>query len=1508
MTILPFTHFPTRPSARRILWVAVLCLLGLARGFAQVDHSRTLRDIETHREWVKTHVPKADTLTDESLLWAALDAIGVSAVEEEYAEVIRQAGRRFGLAELERYADMRSTRAIDRADSMAIVCMERLYGQAEATCGSPSYTAAYTAMMLAAMATNEESTNRWEDTFIRLSEALYEADPSDRNREMWFLGRLQRLFHDEKAENPTHYEAFRRLSAEIFAFDAKHHSRTMVMHQIYNILYYYLLNGFQTYNNYYAVVNQQLVKDSLPYTTRNALFPGEGLEGELTAQDLTRRRIDILKNQFHAAHPDVLNGEAFYLKEQAAASNGTTDDSPLYNRLKEILDYQETYYPYVTPITLDTRNYIRDYEARHQTNLFHARKYQDDLDEASKWFPAEKFVEYRLNTLCSEFQRQITLDLDNATDLVKEICELSDRHLKDKPLEYLNYRLYAITLQRQGVRGYENSFQDMVGQYLAYADTLTRPGWESVGLGKMLVQYSTYYFNDIPTALRLHRSVLLQMEKLVPRTSPLFAFDYIEYVQRAGNQFPVLTLDGKDDKEALFKDVMACAEGHPGTAASAHLCAADYLLAQHRHEEANRLLHKSLGLTGDLPEGSQKSFRIGICTGLLQSFSCEGNEKDSVRFYAHELEALTKDMPKEEAYGHTNTLQTLAEYYMNTEKYGEAKAWMERCLALYDENYIDKMDGSYIQLLTMLVTYYANVENDLNKCLELTQQAEAAVNSIKDLGSYETYIGLLRITYDLIEAKTPYDNVMLNKYENLLGEHIYKYYAASNYNPSVWLNHVLYLRTKHVNKANREAAQRNMFIAQNREEQFETEWQAYRQNVVLYTIPELLAMKAYMDSVHYENSMWYQQALQALALAFDKCADNPSEAETYYKLLAQKNEYGGKLMLGGFYLLHNQPQKAVEAYKNLDLQFRDAMGKLGENSDSFSNIRLNVSCMFCMAYYFNGDYEDALRHAEEFQRSVQTHISKNFDLFTQNERETFVNTIGAGGMFLQLLLPQMPERLSEPVYNSVLQEKGLLLRSSERMRRAILASGKQELIQALDSISLLNQRISTLEQDKLLTPEGQAEMLGLRETLDRLERYVAREAEPYRKDEAVPDWRAVRDRLRKGEAAVEFVVTDSATMALVLTPKCEKPQYVRLLGPADMQRIANMFNAADQSQVAIDLYEHDREQLYRRLWQPMEPLFAGAKTIYFSPSGYLNALSFAAFPTGEGDYLIDRYDLHQLTSTAQLVKRSGKKRPRSRSARLYGAIFYNDRQQAEYGPLLEKLAAEAPAPDPTRQRKAAYVTPFPFLESTPYELTRIGRSFAQSGIATTVVEGSRSTEAAFRSNSGDSPDILHISTHGFFYPTTEKALAIPYFRKYSQFSPMNCSGLALASAEDTWQGADLPLEQDNILTSNEISSLNLDGTRLVVLSACETALGGIGRDGVFGLQRGFKQAGVASICASLWSVNDASTSALMQRFYHHWLSEGDTMQAAMKKAMTEQRRETPSPCNWAPFVLLDADL
>ena len=212
---------------------------------------------------------------------------------------------------------------------------------------------------------------------------------------------------------------------------------------------------------------------------------------------------------------------------------------------------------------------------------------------------------------------------------------------------------------------------------------------------------------------------------------------------------------------------------------------------------------------------------------------------------------------------------------------------------------------------------------------------------------------------------------------------------------------------------------------------------------------------------------------------------------------------------------------------------------------------------------------------------------------------------------------------------------------------------------------------------------------------------------------------------------------------------------------------------------------------------------------------------------------------------------------------------------------------------------------FRYLPFTAKELDDITKSL--EGVKHKTLRQQGATEEAFRNLCADSPELLHLATHGFFLSTEAEAMKVPFMRKFPSAigSAMQRSGIALANAEQSWSGkADLPEDSDGILTASEVASLNLRNTRLVTLSACETALGGYNFEGIHGLTRGFKQAGAKSLLVSLWSVNDRSTSLFMSSFYHEWIKTGDR-HSAYKKAIESVRASYPAPFYWAPFILLD---
>ena len=175
--------------------------------------------------------------------------------------------------------------------------------------------------------------------------------------------------------------------------------------------------------------------------------------------------------------------------------------------------------------------------------------------------------------------------------------------------------------------------------------------------------------------------------------------------------------------------------------------------------------------------------------------------------------------------------------------------------------------------------------------------------------------------------------------------------------------------------------------------------------------------------------------------------------------------------------------------------------------------------------------------------------------------------------------------------------------------------------------------------------------------------------------------------------------------------------------------------------------------------------------------------------------------------------------------------------------------------------------------------------------------------------SGHSSSILHIATHGFYLDEKGAARSNPSLltveENDSHTYPLRRCGLILSGGQHAWLGESLPNDvEDGILTGEEIAGMDLSGTDLVVLSACQTGLGDIDREGVYGLQRGFKIAGAGTIIMSLWEVNDEATELMMTKFYSN-LTSGKSKRDSFDAAISAVKAKFESPEYWAAFIMLD---
>jgi CHAT domain-containing protein/Tfp pilus assembly protein PilF len=329
--------------------------------------------------------------------------------------------------------------------------------------------------------------------------------------------------------------------------------------------------------------------------------------------------------------------------------------------------------------------------------------------------------------------------------------------------------------------------------------------------------------------------------------------------------------------------------------------------------------------------------------------------------------------------------------------------------------------------------------------------------------------------------------------------------------------------------------------------------------------------------------------------------------------------------------------------------------------------------------------------------------------------------------------------------------------------------------------------------------------------------------------------------------------------------------------------------------------------LDEQVMQPLRALLGEAEQILVSPDGDLNLIPFEALVDEQGRYLIERYSFNYLTSGRDLlrlqVERESKSGPLVVADPMFGA-----RDQLAKADLPQRKA-------PTRMRlrqsvttgsdlSSVYFTP---LMGTELEAREIKSLFPEAR----VLVGEEATEASLKR--AVAPRILHIATHGFFLE--DRPVRIGGTRGLSLMredgdlgrlkvnvkieNPLLRSGLALAGANRR-TGRD----GDGILTALEAAGLNLWGTQLVVLSACDTGVGVVrAGDGVYGLRRALVLAGSETQVMSLWPVNDYVTQRLMKAFYAG-LKQGQGRGEALRnvKLMTMRRRGTEHPFYWGGFI------
>ena len=482
----------------------------------------------------------------------------------------------------------------------------------------------------------------------------------------------------------------------------------------------------------------------------------------------------------------------------------------------------------------------------------------------------------------------------------------------------------------------------------------------------------------------------------------------------------------------------------------------------------------------------------------------------------------------------------------------------------------------------------------------------------------------------------------------------------------------------------------------------------------------------------------------------------------------------------------------------------------------------------------------------------------------------------------------------EMAYNSLLVSKGLILASEQNLTSIILDSKDDNLKNNFFALKTYRIQLDTIKNGKSRD--------SIRALAEHLETDLMQRSSQFADIVGYMnvDWQMVRKALGKNDVAIEFFYDRDSLYALVLKKDFESPKLVPL-GEFDYK---SPFNGGRN---VVDGNSYSTLDIYNVVWKPLEKYFSEKGKVYFSPSGKLYNIAIEYAPIDEKRLISEKYKLYRISSTRYLAlnaqKTSGKK-----SAAVFGGIEYNfgkgdwddlkNQQQNE----TDKAVAFRDVPIINVDSSRSGVI---YLPGTKTEAENVANSLRAAQYDVNEEIGAAATEGSFKNLSGSRLKIIHIGTHGFYEPSA----AADDNGMTKEDRSLSQSGLLFAganSALDPKKRKDIPEGvDDGILTAKEISRLDFKNLDLVVLSACQTGLGEVTGEGVFGLQRGFKKAGAQTIIMSLWNVDDYATRLLMTEFYKNLVS-GKSKREAFLAAQAYVRHKNSDPKYWAAFIMVDA--
>ena len=883
--------------------------------------------------------------------------------------------------------------------------------------------------------------------------------------------------------------------------------------------------------------------------------------------------------------------------------------------------------------------------------------------------------------------------------------------------------------------------------------------------------------------------------------------------------------------------------------------------------------------------------------------------------------------------------------------YTEAIEYAEESATIYQEQE-DTMNISFARLLMNTANYYAGKE-DYKTCIDKLERARTILRDVEgengltyinctgELSSAYNHIGDLQKADDLAHAtQTNTGNMSKdNDIASIAKAQSMKKQAevfANNGNYKVAIsmqNNVLDIYSQYADSIGMASAYNTLSNYYFHDNAIDKAIECSSNSIGLYTRnggkKADLAQAYNSMSIYCYHKSDYEDALQYATNAVSLYEEEGDSTSSFFsKALTNMALYN--------YVVGNIDDAIKYALHSYDLQ----KNVLGEGHPD------NVTNLFNIAQYYYTKGDDKKLH-EYYHKAMELQsnlVKSNFSHMTTVGREMYWNT----KKYIYAVAPtyaflnEKNDSILVDAYNSQLLTKGILLNSEIDFKSLLVKSGDSILLHKYLQLADLNQQIENIYNEASSNADSKAvstsDVSDLQRRATILERELMRESKEYGDytDNMTISVDRISADLKEGDVAMElFEIPVSgggkAYYAMYLKRGWKVPRLVKLFNFLDLKTIEH--NGKDFYQMLSDRnginYIFSTGDVGQMVWNPLIQDWGNdVKNVYFSPSGLFYQWGIEYLLLGDGQRIGDKYDIYRLSSTKMLTLKQEENT--SKGATIFGGLDYDldpelmaelhDGAGNYFNDLIvpyddnEDIAEQRSVFDlaGTATDSLSLRGSVNFLKGTLDEAEAICDMLIRNGIPTNLFTHEMGIEENFKALNGKSQSLVHIATHGFSLGETHDArqsfasLIGESWTASANDANLNYSGLLMSGANNVLNGKKLPQGIENgILTSREISMMDLRGLNLVVLSACQTGLGDIKEDGVFGLQRGFKKAGAKTLLMSLWSVDDRATQIMMTSFYSS-LMQGISRHDAFKQAQKNVREAGfDAPFYWASFIMLD---